>query len=200
MVGELAVLGQRTEAGLRPAEVALSEVVLCRTHHRRGGDEVAVAGRGLHHELRPEELTDQRLEDDVRGEHHLAPVVVDGRERLGHLADALPGGVVVPGVEVSGSVEALDLLAQSQVVQREVLGEPDLVHAVHRDGGVVHVRGRGPVARGEHVQAEDVLDVHPRTDVALDELHPVGGVHWSNAFDIRAFSMFWFTWRTTFAL
>jgi hypothetical protein len=35
--------------------------------------------------------------------------------------------------------------------------------------------GPGPVAGGEHVQAEDVLDVHPGADVALDELDPVRG-------------------------
>jgi hypothetical protein len=76
-------------------------------------------------------------------------------------------------VQVSGAVEAVDLLAQGQVVQRQVLGRTDPVHAVHRDRIVVHVGGGPPVGVGEQVEAEPVVHVHPRADVRLDELDPV---------------------------
>ena len=96
-----------------------------------------------------------------------------GGQLLGYLPGLLPGVVVVPGVQVRGAVEAVDLLAERQVVQREVLGGPDPVHAVHRDRVVVHVGRGAPVGVGEQVQAQAVVDVHPGTDVALDEADPV---------------------------
>ncbi|MCO5555079.1 hypothetical protein L7F22_008619 [Adiantum nelumboides] len=174
VVGELAVLGERREAGDRPAQVALGVVVLAGTHDGRG-DEVAVAGGGLHDQVRPEQLADQRLEDAVGREDGLAPVVLDRGEGLGELAGALPLRRVVPRVEVGGAVEAVDLLGQRQVVEREVLGEPDLAGGVRRERRVVHVGRSGALVGREDVEAEDVLDVHPGADVALDEAHPVGG-------------------------
>src|SRR3954462_11411240 len=55
-----------------------------------------------------------------RGSAAPAPAV-DGGRLLGDLADALPGRVGVPGRHVRGAVEALDLLGQREVVEREVL-------------------------------------------------------------------------------
>ncbi len=92
---------------------------------------------------------------------------------LGYLTDALPGRVAVPRGQVGGPVEAVDLLAQGQVVQRQVLGRTDPVHAVHRDRVVVHVGGRAPVGVGVQVETEPVVHVHPRADVRLHEAHPV---------------------------
>ena len=74
VVGELLVVGQQLEHRLRVAQVALGVVVLAGADHG-GGDEVAVARRRLLHQLAAEQLADQRLEDDVRGEDRLAPVV-----------------------------------------------------------------------------------------------------------------------------
>ena len=73
----------------------------------------------------------------------------------------------------AGPVEPLDLLAERQAVQREILRGTDPVHAVHRDRVVVHVRGRPPVGVREQVEPEPVVDVHPRADVMLHEAHPV---------------------------
>ena len=91
VVGELAVVGQQLEHRHGVAQVPLGEVVLLRADDR-GGDEVAVARRRLLHQLAAEQLADQRLEDHVRGEDRLAPVVDPG-QRLRDLADALPGRV-----------------------------------------------------------------------------------------------------------
>jgi len=44
-----------------------------------------------------------------------------------------------------------------------------------------------------------VLDVHPRTDVTLEKWIQFCD-HCSNDFAFRAFSMFWFSCRTTLAL
>ena len=171
VVGELAVVRQQLEHRPGVAQVPLGEVVLLRADDRRG-HEVTVARRGLLHQVAAEQLADQRLEDHVRREDRLAPVV-DRGELLGGLADALPGRVAVPGLDVRGAVEALDLLGQGEVVQRQVLGGPDPVHAVHRDRVVVHVRRRPAVGVREQVQPEAVVDVHPGADVALHEADPV---------------------------
>ena len=104
MVGELSVIGQQLEHRNGVAQVALGEVVLAGADDR-GRDEVAVARCRMLHEVAAEQLTDEGLEDDIRGEDRLAPVV-DGRELLGDLADALPGRVAVPGLDVRGAVEA----------------------------------------------------------------------------------------------
>ena len=96
---------------------------------------------------------------------------------LGDLPYALPGRVLVPGLHVHGAVEAVDHLGQGQVVQRQVLGGPDPVHAVHRDRVVVHV-GRGPAVRvREQVEPEPLVDVHPGAHVALHEPDPVPVPH-----------------------
>ena len=91
---------------------------------------------------------------------------------LGDVPDTLPGRVAVPGLQVRRAVEALDFLGQAEVVQGEVLGGPDPVHAVHRDRVVVHVGGRPPVGVSEEVKPQPVVHVHPGSDVALDEVHP----------------------------
>ena len=91
VVGELAVVGEQLEHRRRVAQVALGEVVLGRADHRRG-DEVAVARSGLLDQLAAEQLADERLEHDVRGEDRLAPVV-DRGQPLGDVAHALPGRV-----------------------------------------------------------------------------------------------------------
>ena len=171
VLGELAVVGQQNEHRPRVAQVALGEVVLLGAHDRRG-DEVAVARSGLLHEVAAEELADQRLEHHVGGEDRLAPVV-DGGERLCCLPYALPRRVAVPGLQMGRAVEPLDLLAERQAVQREILRGADPVHAVHRDRVVVHVRRRAPVGVREQVQSEPVVDVHPGADVTLHEAHPV---------------------------
>ena len=171
VVGELSVGGQQLEHRDRVPQVPLGEVVLLGADYR-GRDEVAVARRGVLHQLAAEQLADQRLEDHVRREDRLAPVV-DGGEPLRGLPDALPRRVAVPGLDVRGAVEAVDLLAQGQVVERQVLGRPDPVHAVHRDRVVVHVGRRPPVGVREQVKPEPVVDVHPGADVALHEAHPV---------------------------
>ena len=44
-----------------------------------------------------------------------------------------------------------------------------------------------------------MVDVHPRADVALDEVTQLG-FHCSKALAWRAASMFWLSCRTTFAL
>ena len=154
MVGELLVVGQQLEHRPRVAKVALGEVVLLRADDGRG-HEVAVTWRGVLHEVAAEQLADERLEDHVRREDRLAPVV-NGGEPLGGLAHALPHRVVVPRVQVGGAVEILELIGQGQVVEREILRGPDPVHAVHRDRVVVHVGGRATVRIGEQVQP----DVH----------------------------------------
>ena len=170
-VGELPVGGQQMEHRDGVAQVALGEVVLLGADHGRR-HEVAVARRGVHHQVAAEQLAHQRLEHHVGREDRLAPVV-DAGQLLGDLADALPGRVLVPGLHVRGAVEAVDDLGQGQVVQRQVLRGPDPVHAVHRDRVVVHV-GRGPAVRvGVQVQPETVVDVHPGADVALHEPDPV---------------------------
>ena len=174
-VGELPVVGQQAEHRDGVAQVALGEVVLLGADHGRR-HEVAVARRGVHHQVAAEQLTDQRLEHHVGREDGLAPVV-DAGQLLGHLPHALPGRVIVPGLDVRGAVEAVDHLGQGQVVQRQVLGGPDPVHAVHRDRVVVHV-GRGPAVRvREQVQPEALVDVHPGAEVALHEPHPVPVPH-----------------------
>ncbi len=171
MVGELAIVGEQLEHGGGVAQVALGEVVLGRADDR-GRHIVAVARRGLLHQAAPEQLAHQRLEHHVRREDRLAPVI-DAGELLGRLAHALPGRVGVPGLDVRGAVEALDLLAQRQVVQGEVLCRPDPVHAVHGDRVVVHVGRRPAVGVGVQIEPEAVVHVHPRAEVALHEADPV---------------------------
>src|SRR5204862_6002452 len=119
-------------------------VVRTGTHAGRG-PEAPLARCRLLHEVAPDQLAQQRLENHVRGKYRLTPVVLDRGQRLGDPAGALPGRVGVPCLDVRRAVESFDLLAQGEVVQREVLREADLVHAVHGNRRVVHVRWTGPV-------------------------------------------------------
>ena len=70
------------------------------------------------------------------------------------------------------AVETLGVLGQVEVEQRQVLREAHLVGGVHGDGGVDHVGRSGPLDGREHVQRQAVLGVHPRAEVALEELQP----------------------------
>ena len=51
---------------------------------------------------------------------------------------------------------------------------PQLVHRVDGDRVVDHVRRRVALRGNEHVHAEAVLGMHPRTDVALHHSRPAG--------------------------
>src|SRR5258707_521242 len=88
----------------RTRTCGLVEVVLLRADDGRG-DEVAVARRRVLHQVTAEQLTDERLKHDVRGEDGLAPVV-DGGELLGGLPYPLPSRILVPRRKMRGAVEA----------------------------------------------------------------------------------------------
>ena len=112
MVGELSVVREQREHGNGVAQVPLRVVVLAGADDSRR-DEVAVPRCRVLDEVAPEQLTDEGLEDDIRGEDRLAPVV-DGRELLSNFSDPLPRRVAVPGLDVGSTVEAVDLLTEGE--------------------------------------------------------------------------------------
>jgi hypothetical protein len=80
VVGELSVVREQLEHGNGVAQVPLCVVVLAGADDG-GRDEVAVARCRLLHEVAPEQLTDEELEDDIRCEDRLA--LVDAVDRCG---------------------------------------------------------------------------------------------------------------------
>ncbi len=64
------------------------------------------------------------------------------------------------------------LLAQRQVVEREVLSKAERVHAIHTDSIIDHVRHSIPLRWHEDMHAKPIFWVHPCTHVRLDTLGP----------------------------
>ena len=91
---------------------------------------------------------------------------------LDGLAHALPDRVGLPCLAVGAAVEALELVGEVEVVEDEILAEAQLVGRAHGEGVVDHVRRRVALAGGIDVQAEAVLGMRPRADVALDHRRP----------------------------
>ena len=72
------------------------------------------------------------------------------------------------------SIKVGNVLAQIQVVEREILSEAQLVHGIYADGVVDHVRWSIPLRRRKDLHAKPIFGVHPRTHVRLDTLDPAG--------------------------
>src|SRR6266516_4353372 len=70
------------------------------------------------------------------------------------------------------SIKAGDLLAQRQVVECEVLSKAELVHAIHADGIIDHVRHSIPLRWHEYMHPKPKFGVHPCTHMRLDTLDP----------------------------
>ena len=163
------VLGEHREE--RPGALLLASAVALPGAHERRRHEVALRRGGLHDEARAEQLADQRLEDHRGGEELLGPVAA-ARDLLDRLARLLPDRIALEDVLVRAAVEALDLFGELEVVEDEVLREAQLVDRADRERVVEHVRRGVALRRRVDVQAEAVLDVGPRADVALDDRHP----------------------------
>ena len=146
---------------------------LLRRHPREHGrDRVAVGGRGASAELAPDQRAHDRLEAQVRGDHHLAPVVCPA-EPLEVGAGRLPRRVVEERV--------------ARDVDRELDAELVLeVHRVEHDrlSRALFHRGLQADARGDRVrqavarrrrgrEPQTVLDVRWDLQEAAQELDPL---------------------------
>ena len=172
----LAVLGVLGEHGeQRPRATLLARRVGLAGAHDRRRHEVALKRGDLHHEARAEELADERLEDHRQREDGLRPVADPG-QALDQLTRRLPDRVFLPRRLVRGTLEALDLLAQREVVEDQVLREAQLVDRADADRVVDHVRRCITLRRRVDVHADAVLGVRPREHVVGENLHP-GRVH-----------------------
>ena len=165
----LSLTKQREQFG-RIAQIAL--VVVLAGADDAGRHVVPVGRRILEHEVAAEEFADERFKDDVGGEDRFGPIL-DRRQPFDVLANALPDRILRPGRLVNLALEAVDLLAQLEIVERQVLREAQLVHRVHRDRVVDHVGRRVALRGNEQVHAQAVLGVHPGADVARNDLRPL---------------------------
>src|SRR5258708_13036461 len=65
-----------------------------------------------------------------------------------------------------------DGLAPLHIVEREILSEAQLVHAIHTGRIVDHVRRGISLHRHENMHPKPIFGVHPGTHVRLDTLDP----------------------------